>query len=274
MTQKFSVVLYVWPKDFPAWIKEALDSVFSNTVKPTEVVIMVDGPVSKETQTLIDEAAKNETVRVLSHPVPMLRAAALAFAIKQCQYDLIAIQGADSISLPNRFEKQLSYFDEHPETVVLGGYAQEMDSNNEPLPTAIRDVPESEQEIKTFLKNHSPFIYRTVMFKKQAILDEGNYKDFPNLEDEYLWIRVIGKGYKTANLSDVLVNIHSVDAYKQMVLALPHFQMKRELFNTMRQMGMIGSFTYYRLVCTAFIKYLILPNWLRNLFHHGRLITD
>ena len=34
MTQKFSVVLYVWPKDFPAWIKEALDSVFSNTVSP------------------------------------------------------------------------------------------------------------------------------------------------------------------------------------------------------------------------------------------------
>lgn len=274
MTQKFSVVLYVWPKDFPAWIKEALDSVFSNTVKPTEVVIMVDGPVSKETQTIIDEAAKNETVRVLSHPVPMLRAAALAFAIKQCQYDLIAIQGADSISLPNRFEKQQAYFTDHPETAVLGGYAQEMDSTGQLLPTAIREVPESEQEIKSFLKNHSPFIYRTVMFKKQAILDAGNYKAFPNLEDEYLWVRVIGKGYKTANLTSVIANIHSIDAYEHMVLALPHFQMKRELFSTMRQMGMIGSFTYYRLVCTAFIKYLILPNWLRNLFHHGRLITD
>ena len=43
--------------------------------------------------------------------------------------------------------------------------------------------------------------------------------------------------------------------------------MKRELFSTMRQMGMIGSFTYYRLVCTAFIKYLILPNWFRRVFH-------
>ncbi len=266
MTQKFSVVLYIWQKDFPAWIKQALDSVFSNTVKPTEVVIMVGGPVSKDIQDIIDEVAKNETVRVFSHPVPMLRAPALAFAIKQCQYDLIAIQGADSISLPNRFEQQLAYFNEHPETAVLGGYAQEMDKKNNLLPTAIREVPESEQEIKTFLKNHSPFICWTVMFKKQAILDAGNYKDFPNLEDEYLWVRVIGKGYKTANLTSVIANIHSIDTYEQMVLALPHFQMKKELFCTMRQMGMIGNFTYYRLVCTAFIKYLILPNWFRRMF--------
>lgn len=267
MEQKFSVVLYAWQKDFPAWVKQALDSIFSNTVKPTEVVIMVDGPVSKEAQAVINEAAKNETVRVLSHPVPMLRAAALAFAIKQCKYDLIAIQGADSISLPNRFERQLAYFNEHPETAVLGGYAQEMDSKNELLPTAICEVPESEQEIKIFLKDRSPFIYRTVMFKKQAILDAGNYKDFPNLEDEYLWVRVIGKGYKTANLTSVIANIHSIDAYEQMVLALPHFQMKRELFSTMRQMGMISSFAYYRLVCMAFIKYLIVPNWFRKMFH-------
>ena len=105
------------------------------------------------------------------------------------------------------------------------------------------------------------------MFKKQAILDAGNYKDFPNLEDEYLWVRVIGKGYKTANLTSVIANIHSIDAYEQMVLALPHFQMKRELFSTMRQMGMISSFAYYRLVCMAFIKYLIVPNWFRKMFH-------
>ena len=274
MEQKFSVVLYVWQKDSVAWVKQALDSVFSSTVQPAEMVIMVDGPVSKEAQAVIDEAAKNESVRVFSHPVPLLRAPALAFAIKQCKYDLVAIQGADSISLPNRFEKQLAYFSAHPETAVLGGYAQEIDRNNEALPTAIREVPESEQEIKTCLQNHSPFIYRTVMFKKQAILDAGNYKAFPHLEDEYLWVRVIGKGYKTANLTSVIANIHSIDAYEHMVLALPHFQMKRELFSTMRQMGMIGSFTYYRLVCTAFIKYLILPNWFRNLFHHKRFIMD
>ena len=228
---------------------------------------MIGGPISKDIQAIIDEAAKNDIVRVLSNPVPILRAPALAFAIEQCKYDLIAIQGTDSVSYPDRFEKQLTYFAEHPETVVLGGYAREMDSNNEPLPTAIREVPESEQEIKAFLKDSSPFIYRTIMFKKQAILDAGNYKDFPNLEDEYLWVRVIGKGYKTANLSSMLVNVHSIEAYEQMVLALPHFQMKKELFSTMRQMGMIGSFTYYRLICIAFIKYLILPNWFRKMFH-------
>lgn len=274
MNIPFSVLLYVNEKSNSAWLKRSLDSVLSNTVCPDEIVIAITGNISDEIKSIIAELQKKANIQCFSHPVPMLRAAALAFAIKQCKYDLIAIQGSDSISLPNRFEKQLAYFSAHPETAVLGGYAQEMDRNNEALPTAVREVPESEQEIKTFLKNHSPFICRTVMFRKQAILDAGNYKAFPNLEDEYLWVRVIGKGYKTANLTSVIANIRSIDAYEHMVLALPHFQMKRELFSTMRQMGMIGGFAYYRLVCMAFIKYLIMPNWFRNLFHHKRFIMD
>lgn len=60
---------------------------------------------------------------------------------------------------------------------------------------------------------------------------------------------------------------HNVPTHQLSNKALPHFQMQKELFSTMRQMGMIGSFTYYRLVCTSFIKYLILPNWFRKMFH-------
>ena len=267
MNTSFSVLLYVNEKSNSAWLKRSLDSVLSNTVCPDEIVIAATGNVAEEIKSVIAEFQKKANIQFLSHPVPYDRGTALGMFLPKCSNELVALQDVDAISLPNRFEKQLAYFTEHPETAVLGGYAQEMDRNNEALPTAIRDVPESEQEIKTFLKNHSPFIYRTVMFKKQAILDAGNYKDFPNLEDEYLWVRVIGKGYKTANLTSVIANIHSIDAYEHMVLGLPHFQMKRELFSTMRQMGMIGSFSYYRLVCTAFIKYLILPNWFRRMFH-------
>ncbi len=265
MEPKFSVLMSVYAKDRPAWVREALDSVLSNTVKPAEVVIMVDGPVSAELQAVLDDAAQNKTVRIFSHPVPMLRAAALAFAIKQCQYDLIALSGTDSISLPDRFSKQLAYFTSHPEVAVLGGWGQEID-NNTLLPTAVRDVPTTQAEIQSFLKSKSPFICWSVMFKKQAILAAGNYQAFPNLEDEYLWVRLIGKGYQVANLSDVLINIHSVKEHKKMVLALPYFKMKKKLFTTMRQTGLISGFTYYRLVCTAFVKYLVLPNWLCSMF--------
>ena len=133
---------------------------------------MVDGPTSKEIQTILDEASKNQTVRILSHKIAYGRAEALSFAIPKCSYDLIALHSADSISLSDRFEKQLSYFKANPETAVLGGWGQEIDGDTL-LPTAIREVPEKEPGIKTLLRRKSPFVYRTVMFKKQAILDAG-----------------------------------------------------------------------------------------------------
>ncbi len=265
MEQNFSVIFYVKAADFPVWVKSALDSVLSSTVCPAEIIIVVDGQVSQDIQAVLGETAQYKIVRIFYQPVPVLRATALAFAIKQCRFDLIALHGTDALSLPERFEKQLAYFAKHPETAVLGSWGQEIDKNTL-LPTAIRKVPKTGETIKLLLRNRAPFLYQTVMFNKRVILKAGNYKAFPNLEDEYLWIRVLGKGYKTANLSEVLVNIYAVKADEQRVLALPYFRMKTELFRAMCITGLISRFTYYQGVCVAFITYLLLPNWLRKLF--------
>ena len=122
------------------------------------------------------------------------------------------------------------------------------------------------------LKKTAPFICATVMFKKSAVLDVGGYQSFPMFENEYLWTRIIGKGYQTANLAEVLVQTRAY-AYPE-ILALPYFKMKKELFYQMRSMGIIGGFSYYLMVGNCFIRYMLMPNWLRNLFHHERLISD
>lgn len=47
----------------------------------------------------------------------------------------------------------------------------------------------------------------TVMFRKSAVLDAGNYQPWHLDEDTYLWGRLLKKGYQIANLPDVLVNV-------------------------------------------------------------------
>ncbi len=185
MEQKFTVLLNIYATDKPAWIKQALDSVLTNTVKPAEIIILVDGPVGKDIQAILDKASKNKTVRILSHKIAYGRAEALALTISKCSYDLIALHSAERISLPDRFEKQWAYVEARPETAVLGGWGQETDGDTL-LPTALREVPEKEPDIKTLLKRKSP-------------------------------------------------------------------------------LGLVGKFTYYRLVCTCFIKYLFCPNGLLSI---------
>ena len=232
MQPHFSVLMSVYAKDRPAWVRQALDSVLTNTVKPTEVVIMVDGPVGTDLQAVLDESAKNPLVRVISHPVNIGRGAALAIAVPQCKNELIALMDADDVCRTDRFEKQLAAFVANPDLAVCGGQIQEVDSESF-SPLSKRTVPLTHSGIKQYLKTRMPFNNPTVMFKKQAILDSGNFKPFGLVEDYYMWVRVAAKGYKMANLPDILVDMRINPALYGRRGGYNYFHMNKLLFDKM-----------------------------------------
>lgn len=53
----FSVAMSVYGKDNPEWFDRALNSVINQTVKPNEIVIVVDGPIPDSIETVIDKYA-------------------------------------------------------------------------------------------------------------------------------------------------------------------------------------------------------------------------
>lgn len=267
MEQKFSVLIYINDKSSFEWLNRALDSVLANTVRPSEIIAVVCGVKSPQIQLILDKAKINTDLRVLSYPVDYGRAFALQTALSRSSYELVALQDVNSISFPHRFEKQLAYFKEYPDTAVLGTCFQEIDGESL-APVDVHIVPPTHTRIKKILKRHCPFQHGTVMLKKQAVLEAGNYQAFPFLlEDYYLWVRVIGKGYKTANLPDILVAMPKDPAMRWVCNAWLFFQANKGLYDTMRKCKLIGMFSYYSKIVACFIKYLLIPDWLRNIFH-------
>ena len=124
------------------------------------------------------------------------------------------------------------------------------------------------------MKTQCPFQHGTVMFKKSAIIASGNYQAYPLLLDNYyLWVRVLGRGYKGANLPDVLVAMPK-NPDLTWGLAVHLFLADRDLCTEMRQLKLMGGFTYYRILAGRFIKYFLVPNRLRAVFHQGKWILN
>jgi len=70
---------------------------------------------------------------------------------------------------------------------------------------AKRIVPVKHSEIAQYQKRRDAFNHMTVMFKKSAVLNAGNYKTCPLMEDTYLWVRMLQSGARCANIDEPLV---------------------------------------------------------------------
>ena len=63
MTEKsdftYSVLLPVYHKDKPEYLKIAVDSMLAQTIPPEEILIAVDGPINDDLRGVIEDYRKN-----------------------------------------------------------------------------------------------------------------------------------------------------------------------------------------------------------------------
>lgn len=209
-TIPFSVLISVYKKEKAEYLKRALQSVINQTLKPTEIVIVKDGPLTKELDDCIEDFQKQNSklFKILSFKENRGLGLALRDGVKACKYEYIARMDSDDISKPDRFEKQFNYLQKHPETALLGTWITEF-SKDENNPDTVTKLPCIHQEIIKFAKRRNPFRHVTVVFKKSAVIQSGNYRDFLWFEDYDLFVRILQKGYIAANIPECLVNVRA-----------------------------------------------------------------
>lgn len=205
----FSVLLSVYKNENASFLEHALISLLvDQTLKPTEVILVKDGPLTTDLHDLIDnwENQFPGILRTVSLKKNEGLGRALNTGLAHCKYDWVFRMDTDDYCLPDRFEKQIKYIQDNPDVVLLGSSTEEFDSNLEKS-LGLRNPPTSHNEILYYAKKRNPFNHMTVALRKDVIQQVGGYQHHLYMEDYNLWIRVIAAGYKVANLSDVLVNV-------------------------------------------------------------------
>ena len=215
-SRRYSVVMSVYRGDNPRWFRQAIDSILNQTVRPDEIVVVVDGPLTPQLNATLLQYKNNSMILVVRLKKNQGLGNALNVGIKHAKNELIGRMDSDDIAIPNRFELQLAEFEKHPELDIIGGQIAEFVDDPEET-VGCRKVPKTPFEIKQFSRRRSPFNHPTIMYKKSVIQQIGGYDaSIIRLEDYDLWLRAIAKGAVCANIDDIILKYRSTtDAVKR-----------------------------------------------------------
>lgn len=253
----------VYGKDNPEWFELAVESILNQTITPSEVVLVVDGAVPTELDEIIQKYESNSLFHVIRFEENQGHGNARRAGLAACNNDLVAIMDADDISLADRFEKQIAFFENDSEIDIVGGNIAEFIETTDNI-VGYRTVPNEDSEIKTYMKNRCPMNLVTVMFKKSSVDKVGGFIDWYCEEDYYLWIRMALANMKFANVSEVLVNVRVGKEMYQRRGGWRYFESEAKLQKYMLREKVIGFFTYFLNVSKRFVVQILLPNRLRG----------
>lgn len=269
---KFSVLLSVYNGENAENLKEALQSIINQSRKPNQIVIIKDGKLNEQ----LEQTIKNiydkypDIIKTYGYEENKGLGYALQKGITICDYEYVARMDSDDIALEDRFKIQMEYLEKHPDIDVLGGYIQEYDEEMK-IKKAIRKVPLSNEEIYKNIGKQSPFNHSTVVLRKQAVIEVGNYPN-QKIEDYLLWIKMCLNKCKMANVPNVLVNFRtSKDMYKRRT-GIKYLKAIKKVEDTLLQYKLINKLQYAKNILTrailatipARIKMYIYPKIVRK----------
>lgn len=264
MYSPFSVSVCVYAGDNSDYFKVAIESILKQTIPPSEIVLVVDGPIPQSLDAVVSFYEKNPIFKVIKLEENQGHGEARRIGLENCSYDFVALMDADDISVPDRFEKQLEFLKNDETLSIVGGNIAEFIDNVDNI-VGYRTVLSEDEAIKEDLKKRCPMNQVTVMFRKKDIAAVGGYIDWYSEEDYYLWIRMYLAGMRFANLSDVLVNVRIGNEMYRRRGGLRYFKSEAKLQKYMWKNQVISFSNFIVNISKRLVVQVLLPNWLRGL---------
>lgn len=267
----FSVLISVYADDSSVTLRAALDSVINQSTTPDEIVLVKDGPLSEELDKTIKDL-KSEypdifTIVSISRNVGLGRA--LDIGLESCSNSLVARMDADDISVKNRFSLQLQYLQQNPNVALVGGYMRE-DTRMASKSDFIRQVPLTPEEVEETAHIRNPMNHPTVLFRKNAVESAGGYQDLRSIQDYDLWVRMLTKGYKLANIPEVLVTTNGDTSFYQRRGGIKYLKTEVAVQKRFVDYGFLTPFEMIRNLLIR-VPVRLLPNNIRSKLYQSIL---
>ena len=216
MNPRVTVFMPVY--DSEAYLREAIDSILSQSFGDLELVVADDGSSDGSLAIARDAAQADPRVRILALPhggEVAARDAALAVS----RGDLLLNHDSDDVSLPGKLETLVTYLAEHPRTAIVGCLADYFDDAGRTLGgPALETEP---GRIRTTFGRANAIVNSAALIRRQVFRAIGGYREEYRSADDYdFFSRALQAGFELANVPSVLhrIRLHgeSVSARRTM----------------------------------------------------------
>jgi len=233
-----SVLLSVFNNE--QYIHESICSVLCQTFGDFELIIIDDASTDRTPEILA--SFDDPRIRIHKNSSNLGLTRSLNIGLELCKGKYIARVDSDDISHPDRFARQVDFFENHPNIGVLGTNYERITSDG--THTGMVCTHRSDWELVHWLLNfENPISHPTVCMRTNLIKQVGGYdEDFRFTQDYDLWGR-LAKITFMANLPETLLYYRSGHE-NQISTTNPHSQKGYELKIRQRIVSYLTGQTY------------------------------
>ena len=177
------------------YISEAIDSILAQTFRDFEFIIINDA--STDSTKEIIKSYTDPRIKLINNEQNRGIAKSLNIGLAIAHGKYIARMDSDDIALPERFQIQFDFMEQHPDIDICGSWVKTFGDKEELLQRF-----QSHEQIRDATFFYCPLIHPSTIFKTNLNFEYSS--EFPRAEDYDLWCKKINE-WKFANIPEVLI---------------------------------------------------------------------
>lgn len=215
------VGIAVHQHDRLVWVKQAIESIFAQSFCNFTVVTVIDGDIDVSISSYLEELTiSRDNFCLFSSDTNLGLSSCMNFVIDWMLINAPKAKyffrmDSDDISLPERFERQVDFFEANKTVSILGTSLIEINEKGKRV--GKRKLPIADHQIKQILPKRCAINHPTVAIRAEVLHSGFKYRsELRNTQDYFLWADLSAAGYRFANLPEALLEFRRVnDFYKR-----------------------------------------------------------
>jgi len=259
-----SIVLNIWDGDNYVSLRRSLNSISQQELKPDEVIVVIDGVISSDLETIVSQFAKQDDFRVQLIRIPTAKGLwnGRNQGIAASRNEFIALHDADDVMHPERISVQIGQMLAN-DIDVLGSPVFEFDSISGEI-IGLRKFDTDKEILKKMLWQNV-INNSSVMLRKSAVDAVGGLRNVYLAEDYDLYLRMLHAN-KNISVTSQVLQAFSVDGKTSKRRGgVKFFSSELSLHQTVK---LFNYFGFLRLYLRLFLRlvFRLSPNFVRDFY--------